>query len=289
MFPAKKLALIFLSLLIYPSHPLHAQVQAIFEDFLAPDIKVTWLVVGDFPNQNEKALSAFQTALGTARNVLEKIDPQNPFSEISQLMAKKEKGTYEVSLEVAQILNIAKEVSDTLKEPMAKKIRVDLAKPEVALKSTDVEINIEPLLKGFLADRIMQQLLDAGWNDSYIDLDGIFITRGEDFNGKWKIPVIDPTNAKARHAFFYKATDIAAATVSYDPKSLRVISPDLRSVTIFSKDGACKAQGLASAMYTVGLESALKLLKRSDISRAVLIDQNGQFIQFPEQDGKSSL
>ncbi|MDO8519718.1 MAG: hypothetical protein Q7T11_06105, partial [Deltaproteobacteria bacterium] len=166
-------------------------------------------------------------------------------------------------------------------EPLAKKLEVNLEKNEVTLKSADILINIEPLLKGYLADVIIEDLNSAGWKDSFLELNGIYVARGSDFNGAWKVPVVDKTTASAHHAFYYKAVNTAAATVTSSETGTTPSSSDLKSVTVFTEEGACKAQGLAIGAYAAGLNNAKKIL-RVAASRSVLIDQNGKFVQIPE-------
>ncbi|MBI4223766.1 MAG: hypothetical protein HY609_02435, partial [Deltaproteobacteria bacterium] len=115
--------------------------QRIFEADIAPDLRATWVVVDDFPQKGEAAQTALQQASLNARQTLDRLDPLNPFSEISLLLAKKEVGTFPVSPELAQILYTTQTIAKELGEPMAKRIKVDPEKNEVKLKGTDVIIN----------------------------------------------------------------------------------------------------------------------------------------------------
>ncbi|MDZ4224473.1 MAG: hypothetical protein U1D33_01055, partial [bacterium] len=117
----------------------------------------------------------------------------------------------------------------------------------------------------------------------FIDLGGVVVAKGKDFNGMWKIPVVDDTTANAHHAFVFKAfQDVAVATVLGSDKNVTDLSNDLKSVTVFTNEGAAKAQDLALTGYSAGLNRAQKLLKKAAVERSVLIDQNGRFIQIPE-------
>lgn len=141
----------------------------------------------------------------------------------------------------------------------------------------------EPLLKGYLADQIADDMTRAGLENIFVDLGGIVVAKGKDFNGMWKIPVVDDTTANAHHAFVFKAfQDVAVATVRNNDKNVSDISSDLKSVTVFTNEGAAKAQDLALTGFSAGLNRAQKILKSADIQRSVLIDQNGRFIQIPE-------
>lgn len=262
------------------------KIQAVFETDIAPDLKVTWVVVDDFPKREPSAKEALKKAGLHAREILDRLDPLNPSSETALFLSKKEAGSFEVSSDLAKILYTTHEIAKQIKEPLAKKIKVDLEKNRVQLKNPDVIINIEPVLKGYLADQMMEDLLEAGFTNGFLDLQGVFVTRGNDFNGPWKIQVSDGANGYAHHAFFYKAFDISAATVHWEEPGMSLPATDVRSATIFTKAGACRAQGLAVAVYAMGLENAKRFLESAEIDRAVLIDQEGKFYQFPQENGK---
>ena len=133
----------------------------------------------------------------------------------------------------------------------------------------------DPTIKGCLADAIMEDLNHDGWKDSFLNLGNVFIAKGQDFNGSWRIPVIDKTDSSAQHAFYYKASNVAAATVEQEDNA----ETDIKSVTVFTEKGACKAERLATTAYGAGLSNAKKILKEGGATRFVLIDQNGNFIQ----------
>ncbi|OGQ37982.1 MAG: hypothetical protein A2W61_07535 [Deltaproteobacteria bacterium RIFCSPLOWO2_01_44_7] len=207
----------------------------------------------------------------------------DPAGELAGLTNQKTNGTFNVSHDLAKILQTTQDVANKLREPMAKKISVDLEKNQVTLKSPEVIINIEPVLKGYLADVIVDDMVKAGWQDTFLELQGIYVAKGQDFNGYWKIPVVDNTTANAHRAFFYKAFhNVAAATVGQQDRSLSQTDSDLKSVTVFTEEGACKAQGLAAAAYAAGATNAKKILKVA-ASRSVLVDQEGNFVQIPEE------
>lgn len=276
------------SFILLVSGPIFAQPgsQRIFEADVAPDLRATWVVVDDFPKREEEAQMVLQQAAQHARQILDHLDPLNPLSEITTLLTKKETGAFPVSPELAQILYTTQEIAQEMGEPLARKVKVNRKENQVKLKSTDVIINIEPLLKGFLADQMMKDLTEAGFSNSFLNLEEVFVTRGKDFNGPWKIKVIDQTSLHAQRAFLYKADDTAAATVAFNQKDFSLPASDLKSVTIFTKGSACRAQGLATAVYAMGLTQAQKFLKGSEIDRAVLVDNQGRFYQIPEEKQK---
>lgn len=133
-----------------------------------------------------------------------------------------------------------------------------------------------PYLHGFLADAIAKNLTEAGFADLLLQVGDVYVARGNDFNGPWKVPVADPTTPHAQHVFLYKVHNAAAATLSAP-------ATELKSVTVFSEGGALEAQKIAQGASALSLEKAKKFLKVAGVPRAVLIDSEGKFIQIPEK------
>lgn len=262
----------------------HAQdpdVQMIFGGEINADIHAELLVTE--PTAKKDAVQkVFNHALSQAQKIFTQLNPKNPSSETAKLLSQPAKGVFNVSPDLAKILAAAQEIAKKLKEPLAKNIRVDLKTNKVEFQWGDIDIDINPFLKGYLADQIAAELGKAGYQNIFLNVEGIYIAKGKDFNGPWKIPVADNTTEHAQHAFLYKATNTSAATVNWEYEGVQLPKSDLKSVTVFSEEGACKAQGLATAVYTLGLERAKKFLKQAGVSRAVLINYEGKFIQISE-------
>lgn len=255
------------------------RVQMLFETEIVPGLGVKLALVGN-PAWRRKGEADIQKAGIHARAVFLRLNPIDPQSEFNRLLRNNEKGTFDVSSDLARILRTVQGVATELKEPLAKEIRVDTEKNRVKLKSGELVINIDPFLKGYLADVLLGDLKTAGWQHVFVEMNGVFLAHGEDFNGPWKVPVFDNTTAYAQRTFFYQARDTAAATINWMNEGSKLPASDLKSVTVFAEN-ACKAQGLAAATYSLGLQGAQKFLKIAGVPRAVLIDTRGEFIQFP--------
>lgn len=269
--------------LFFLTNPLQSseRVQMIFKETVHPTLKAELMVVGS-PEERKAIQTTFKKVAKQAQEIFERLTPLNEAGETAALL-KKGQGDHEVSPDLAKILYTAQEVAKELKEPMAKEIKVDLKNNRVAIQSNDLEMNIEPLLIGYLTDRIAEEIAHAGWQNLSLNVGGIYVTKGNDFNGPWKIPVADNTTQYAQRTFMYKANNTAVATVHWTQGGTQPPNADLKSVTIFSKEGACKAQGLAVAAYALGLQGAKKFVKAAGVDRAVLIDYQGRFVQIPEK------
>lgn len=270
--------LISLSLSARTQTPQDPDIQMIFGGEVNADIHAE-LMVTEPVAKKEAVQKVFNQALLQARKIFTQLNPKNPESETAKLLSQPAKGVFNVSPDLAKILATAQEIAKKLKEPLAKNIRVDLKANKVEFQSGDINIDINPFLKGYLADQIAAELGKAGYENIFLNVEGIYIAKGKDFNGPWKIPVMDNTTQNAQHAFLYKAINISAATINWEHEGDQLTKSDLKSVTVFSEEGALKAQGLAAAVYTLGLEGAKKFLKQAGVSRAVLINSEGKFIQ----------
>lgn len=143
-----------------------------------------------------------------------------------------------------------------------------------------------PYLHGFLADTIAGNLTQTGFADLLLALGDVYVARGMDFNGPWKVPVTDPTTANAQHVFLYKVHNAAAATARLKEAAVDPAEEPaalLKAVTVFSEEGALEAQRLAASASALTIEKAKKFLKVAGVPRAVLIDSEGKFIQIPEK------
>lgn len=177
----------------------------------------------------------------------------------------------QVSPDITAVLTLVAEPSRS--SHAQESLKKAVSRAQEALVKFDPQ---DPGIRGCLADIIMENLLREGWKDSFLDLGGVFIARGRDFNGPWKIPVVDKTTAHARRAFFYKASNVSAATVEKNQAG-----SEIKSVTVFLEGEACDAQRLASAASETDLGKAKKILKTGGAVRYVLIDQSGNFLQNP--------
>lgn len=141
-----------------------------------------------------------------------------------------------------------------------------------------------PYLHGFLADAIAKNLTESGFADLLLQVGDVYVAKGNDFNGPWKVPVADATTTHAQHVFLYKVHDAAAATAYLkEAAPAAELKAELKAVTVFSEEGALQAQRLAASASALPLEKAKKFLKVAGVPRAVLIDSEGKFIQIPEK------
>lgn len=266
------LFLLFLGTFLLPAT---AQVQMVFKGEIGGTTGVELQVNGD-PVQQSEIESIFQSALRNANRIDRQLSPKNPESETTKVLANPIRGTFRISRELAKLLDTALQVSLLTQQKRFKGVKVDPVSNDVIFKKESSQIDLEPFLLGFLADLIGEDLKRAGLQNTFLQLGNIYASNGHDFNGSWKIPVVDNRSGYAKRALYYKVGNAAVASALGNGN-------EIKSVTVFSGQSAAKAQGLANAAVQLDLKEAQRLLKNADIPKAVLINANGEFLQFPPQ------
>ncbi|MDO8527380.1 MAG: FAD:protein FMN transferase [Deltaproteobacteria bacterium] len=272
--------------------------QFYLEDSIADKWKVKIYVIGEAQAKTQIQESLY-SAMDHAKLTYDKLDADNPSSELGSINQKKIKDNYMVSPELARAVAIGLDVSRWTdgyfditfdsEEPNYKKVDVKLKDNELKIKEYNLVINLRYMLPGFLADQIADEMNTAGWKNCLVKVGDMFVARGNDINGPWRVPVVTPTEKYAKRALFYKATDVAASTVTTNSGPINIINPktksgtnsDLKSVTIFTVSAA-KAEALATGIYVMGMANGKTFLAKNKNLRAVLGDMQGNLTFIPD-------
>lgn len=273
----KKLFLSFLVLLFSESAFAQAT-QFYLEDILDDKSKVKIYVVGDAAAKTQ-IQEALYRAVDHARETAKKLDAGNAAGELSGINQKKTGGNFMVSEELAKAVAAGIHVAEWTKESGFKNVKVNEKNNEIKIGAKDVTLDLHNILRGFLADLMAGDLTKAGWKNCLIKLGNAFIAKGNDVKGPWKIPIIVPADKLAKRAFYYKATNVGAATLSVADGDKA--PSNLKSTTVFANDAA-KALGLATAIYGMGEEEGKKFLEKNKGLRAVLVNSEGKITHIPE-------
>lgn len=287
-----------IALFLFLPRPAPAQATQFYLEESLNKWKVKIYVIGD-AQAKQAVQDSLYRAVDAAKTAYDRLDAANPAGELGLINQKKIEDRYTVSPELARAVDAGLTVSRWTKgffditfdstQPDYKKMAVNVKDNEIKLKDFGMVIDLRHLLRGFLADTIVQSLNNDGWKNSFVKIGNAFVAKGNDATGPWKVPIVVPTEKLAKRALFYKATDLAAATVTTDGGSLQIINPktrqpaasDLKSATIFT-DSAAMAEGLATAIYVMGLEEGKKFLHANKNLKAVLVDAQGNLIFIPE-------
>ncbi|OGQ04505.1 MAG: hypothetical protein A2W61_07530 [Deltaproteobacteria bacterium RIFCSPLOWO2_01_44_7] len=284
--------------IIFPQLAFAQSTQFYLEDRLNDKLKVRIYVAGEVSAKTQVQETLYK-AVDHARETLNKLDVSNPSSELAKINQKKTAGNFTVSPELAKAIEVSLDVSRWTKgafditfdskEGNFREIKVNSDSNELKIKIDNMTINLRHVTKGILADLIADDLGNAGFKNCLVKVGSVFVTRGNDVSGPWKIPVIAPSDKLAKKALLYKATDVSAATLTTNDGSIDVVDPrnksratsDLKSVTVFTQSGT-KAEGLAAAVYVMGSNDGKKFLEKNSNLRGVLGDKEGNLTHIPE-------
>ena len=259
--------------------PLFAQsTQFYLEDSIGQGLTTRIYLVGQ-PEAKAQVQEALYAAVDHAREAAAKMQ-----SELDGINQQKTKGNIMVSAELAQAVHAGLELSGKTKGAFDltagsfRKVKVNLRNNSIKISGANIQIDLAPILKGFLADLIADDLVKSGWPNCLVKIENIYVTRGSDIQKPWSIPVVVPSEKVAKRVLYYKTKMDQAAGATWSPTA--AASPDLKSVTVFSKSGA-NAEGLASTVYRMGLEEGKKFLSANKSLSAILVDNQGNLTNVP--------
>ncbi|HLU65061.1 MAG TPA: FAD:protein FMN transferase [Kofleriaceae bacterium] len=169
-------------------------------------------------------------------------------------------------------------------------VRVDPRRKTVKLKRKGMAITLGGIAKGYAVDRAAAILRDRGLHDFIVQAGGDLYVSGSKGGQKWRVGIRDPRGA--RDATF-ALTEIQNRTFStsgdyergfvkdgvryhhiLDPRTGRPASRS-RSVTVMATD-ALTADAWSTALFVLGAERGLALLKKHPELQAVFVDQKNQ-------------
>lgn len=279
----KKQILPFLLLISYflllPPVTIHAQAtQFYLEDSLGSGMTARVYLIGQ-AEAKTPVQEALYAAIDHARASLEKIQ-----DEIAAINQQKSKENTMVSPELAKALHAGLELSEKtggqfdITAGNFKKMKVNLKNNSVKILGENIQIDLAPILKGVLADLIAEDLAKAGWPNLLIKIENVYVTRGNDANAPWRIPVVVPSQKIAKRVLYYKTKKERAAGATWSPSE--ATSSNLQSVTIFSQSGA-NAEGLSSTVYRMGMEGGKAFLAKNKSLSAIFVDTQGNLTNVP--------
>lgn len=284
----KKILLPVLLLTVFaPSLALAQMTQYYLEDKLNNDWKVRIYVVAG-PQAKGQVQDSLYHSVEHAREALKRLDAGNPAGELSQINSRKTRGEYMVSKELAwgfaTALNAAKMTGgafDFVRGGTFRDVSLQERTGKLSLKRDNLFLDLKQVQQGVLADLVTEDLTSAGWKNCLVKIGSVFVARGSDVGGPWKIPVFSPTDRLASRMLFYKVReDLGSATFPPFKEAPQVASSDLKSATLFAGSGGL-SEGLAAGLYVMGFENAKKFLNRNKKLRGVLGTGDGEFVHVP--------
>ncbi|MBO5060326.1 MAG: FAD:protein FMN transferase [Clostridia bacterium] len=168
--------------------------------------------------------------------------------------------------------------------------------PDVTKALEDVtaekSINLGGVAKGFLTDRIIEQLQADGVTSALINLGGNAYAIGKKPTGEnWKIGIQDPKN-ESELIGIVTAENLAVITSGdyqryfeldgvryhhiFDPTTGYPAQSGLRSVTVISEN-ATLADALSTAIFVAGVEKGIELLNKYNVRGILVTDDTVYF------------
>ena len=185
-------------------------------------------------------------------------------------------------------------IEDTLKLVDYKKIRIN-SKAEVFLTGSGMEIDLGGIAKGYAADKAMEAIKTEGIKAALVAVAGDIRGFGSSTSGNaWKVGIQDPrpeTGSEKPWEDIFASLyleDMAISTSGdyqrffikdgkryhhiLDPATGYPAETDLISASVIAPEGYI-ADGLSTAVFALGAEKGMRLLKTMGIE-GVLVDRN---------------
>lgn len=236
--------------------------------------------------------------IARANESYSRLDWRNRSSEVARLNSHAGKGRLKVSGDVLAAFQAAQKASRLTDGAFDiayagsgsyRNIKVKDKGSTVELKKAGMRVSFDPIMEGFLADLILRYIYGSNMRNTIVKVGNVFRGMGQDLRGPWKIQVQDNEGTYAHHALNVTIGNTGMATISagqfrsqplIDPRSKKAISPTLRGTTIVMNEAAL-AQGMAHAIFVLGPDQGLALLKKSGQAKGLIVDQTGKFIRSP--------
>ena len=172
---------------------------------------------------------------------------------------------------------------------------IQLAQSDVKLIGEETQIDLGGIAKGYCADAVAKVLADHGVKSAIIDLGGNVRTIGRKKGKTWKIGIQDPEGKRGEYFGVLGISNKCVVTSGgyeryfvedgrvyhhiIDPRTGYPVDSDITSVSIIADDGAM-ADALSTAVYVMGVEKGVELLKSHQYSGIgyIITDKNGKVL-----------
>lgn len=158
----------------------------------------------------------------------------------------------------------------------------------VTLLDPDMRIDLGFIAKGYIADRLKENLESYGVKKAIINLGGNVLTIGSKPNGMpFQVGIQKPFDDQNQSFYTIEATDLSVVSSGnyqryceingqlyhhiLDPFTGYPVNNDLYSVTILSKNSTM-GDALSTYCYILGLEQGLQFIESMDQVEAIFID-----------------
>lgn len=161
----------------------------------------------------------------------------------------------------------------------------------VTLADPEAKIDLGGIAKGYIADKVAEQLVSAGVESALINLGGNVYALGTKPDGsEWSIGVQDPNDSRGNILATVDVDDQSVVTsglyerqfeqdgINYyhilDPRTGYPVETDLVSTSIIS-DKSIDGDGFSTILFLKGVDAALALVEETPEIEAFLVDDAG--------------
>ncbi|MBU4483871.1 FAD:protein FMN transferase [bacterium] len=291
----KKIFFITLSIGLIYAHisfaedPNLKQFTKTFSIFGSTNVEIT--AVG-FPSDSTLIENSMQAAVKEAKRLSSILNPANPKGDIVKLNASAGNAPVTVDESTFHILSTAINISKwtsgafDIAHPSTKgdyrHIKMIDKDRSVLLKKPGMEITIDNMAKGYIADTIVRVIYSNGVHNVMADVDGIAHAIGEDIHGPWRFQIQDPEGGAARRGITISAKNLGISTVGKRDKVVdartKQITSTCRQVTVWSRDAA-DAAAFARGIYALGAKDGLKVCNSLPHIRCIIFTSDGNLLK----------
>lgn len=184
-------------------------------------------------------------------------------------------------------------VAEAVKHVNYKNVLVDGA--TITLLDARAKLDLGGIAKGYIADDLCRQLIDAGCDSGFVNLGGNVKTVGVKPDGaEWHVGIQDPNDVEgAVVAAVYSQDESAVTSGLYerqfskggkkcwhilDPKTGYPVETDLISATIIS-DASIDGDGFTKPLFMMGHDAALEWINEKEGIEGLVVDMEGTITQ----------
>jgi len=237
----------------------------------------------------------FDYSISEVTRVARLLDENDPDSDISKINAHAGKGSIEMSPELSLIVGAAKKChlwtrgafDITATPEIGNFNQIKISGDKITLKKSGMKITLSNIIHGYLSDLVIRAIYNAGIDNALVEVGPTSRSIGKSVAGNWRTEVNDNEGRFAMRGMALDTSNVAVGYVlasknapSVDPRWATPITPQARSVTIISRNAAI-SQAIAYGVYVMGPDAGMPLVDSLVNVKAVIIDNQGNFIKSP--------